>query len=130
MLGPHTRMMVRAEELARIIHPEIYAAQRGLSFSRAGRGDVWRRGRGGLGFCGVAGGVLLQGARPGRLRRQLDEADGEAGEALLVGEGRRQGDLDSGRHLGDPGGDLDQPEAQRVELRVTPERSEEHTSEL
>jgi hypothetical protein len=56
---------------ARVIHPEIYAAQRGLSFSRSGRGDVWRRGRGGLGFCGVAGGVLLQGARPGRLQHDV-----------------------------------------------------------
>jgi hypothetical protein len=53
---------------------------------------------------------------------QGEGAAGEADEALLVGIARRQRNLDSGDHFGDAGGDLDEGEADGVELRVAPER--------
>jgi len=46
----------------------------------------------------------------------------ERGKPDLVGVGSRQGDLDVGDHLGDAPGDLDQAEADRIELSVAPER--------
>jgi hypothetical protein len=41
---------------------------------------------------------------------------------VLVGIARRQGDLDSGGHLGDPHRDLKQGEAERAELGLASER--------
>jgi hypothetical protein len=55
---------------------------------------------------------------PQRLRRQFGQTGGEGCEAVLIGKAGRQRDLD----LGDQFGDLDQAEAQGVELGVTPER--------
>ncbi len=64
----------------------------------------------------------MSGHRPRRLRRQLGEAAGEIGETGLIREGAWQGHLDAGDHLGDAGGDFDQTQPDRVELRLAPER--------
>ncbi len=50
------------------------------------------------------------------------DAASERGKPDLVGVGSRQGDLDAGDHLGDAPGDLDQAEADCIELSVAPER--------
>jgi hypothetical protein len=42
-------------------------------------------------------------------------------KSAWYGIGGRQGDLDAGDHLGDASGDLDQAEADRVELCIAPE---------
>ena len=65
---------------------------------------------------------LCWGIRPRRLRRQFGDTTGEIGEAGLVGKAARQGDLDAGDHFGDAGRDLEQPEADGVELGIAPER--------
>ena len=73
------------------------------------------------GLVGCEGRARAGHAAPGS-GRQLDGAAGEKCPALLVGIAGRQRDLDPGVHLGDPGGDLDQREPDRVELGVAPER--------
>ena len=75
-----------------------------------------------VGFGGLAGTGSVEGTLPRGSGRQLDGAAGEECPALLVGIAGRQRDLDPGLHLGDPGGDLDQREPERVELGVAPER--------
>src|ERR1700675_2654169 len=65
---------------------------------------------------------LYWGIRPRQSRRQRRDTSGERGEASLIGEGARQGDLDAGDHLGDAAGDLDQAEPDRIELGIAPER--------
>ena len=76
----------------------------------------------GGGLVRVARNGLGRGTLPRSLRRQLDGAAGEERPACLMGIAGRQGDLDPGLHLDDPGGDLDQREADRVELSGAPER--------
>ncbi len=71
-----------------------------------------------VGVCGWAKGFEL-GQPPRRSRRQLGDAAGEIGKAGLIGKGARQGDLDAGDHLGDAPGDLDQAEADRIELALS-----------
>src|ERR1700679_2787486 len=63
------------------------------------------------------------GTRPRCSRRQFGDAAGECGEADLVRVPGRQGEFDPGDHFGDAPGDLDQTEADRVELGIAPERS-------
>ena len=68
-------------------------------------GDMVLRGvevGGERGWRGYAEGVVL-GIRPRQSRRQFRDTTGEIGEAGLIGEGARQGDLDAGDHLGDRG---------------------------
>src|SRR4249919_36634 len=94
---------------------------------RGSRSDVREDGANGAVWIvddGVGGGWggSIRGTSPRRLRRQSECARGEAGEALLVGVARRQRDLDARNLLRDPGGDLDESEAQGVELGVAPER--------
>ena len=64
------------------------------------------------------------GRRPAGSGRQLDGAAGEERPGRLVGLAGRQGHLDPGLQLGDPGGDLDQREPDRVELGIAPERKD------
>ena len=68
------------------------------------------------------GRVSLAGTSPVGSRWQRESAAGEAGEADLVGVGRWQRDLDAGDEFSNPGGDLDEGEAQSVELGVAPKR--------
>jgi hypothetical protein len=65
------------------------------------------------GLCGASG--------PRRSRRQLGDLAGEHGEPGLVGVGGRQGNLDARDHLGHACSNLDQAEADRVELGLAPE---------
>ena len=65
---------------------------------------------------------MYWGIRPRQSRRQRRDTTGEIGEAGLIGEGARQGDLDAGDHLGDAARDLDQAEPDRVELGIASER--------
>jgi hypothetical protein len=86
-------------------------------------GSVLDRGAGGTAVRGwwVARGKLRRGTLPrgsGRPRGSRGEQD----EAAPVGIAGGQRDLDPGRQLGDPAGHLDQRQAERVELGVTPER--------
>jgi hypothetical protein len=102
--------------LARLIHEGNFA-------SAIGRGEGGARCAFSVFDDGVGGGLerLDRGASPRRLwRHSLGTAD-EAGEALLVGIARRQRDLDAGDQFGDAGGELDEGEADRIELRVAPE---------
>src|SRR3954451_17171504 len=66
-------------------------------------------------------GVFVWGIRPRRSRWQLGDLAGEHGEPGLVGVAGRQGNLDAGDHLGHAPRDLDQAEADRVELCLAPE---------
>ena len=61
------------------------------------------------------------GSQPRWSGWQLGGPGGEQGQALPVGISRRQRHLDPGGELGHAGGDLDQREADRVELRPAPE---------
>jgi hypothetical protein len=104
--------------LARIIH-------RGLVFG----GFCLRRaalfgGAGGARAVGawVTGDGFGRGTRPRRSGRQLGGAGRQQHEAVPVVVAGRQGDLDPGGELGDPRDDLDQREAEGVELGVAPER--------
>jgi hypothetical protein len=81
-------------------------------------GGAWGAGAGGLGLKGWA---WFGARRPRGSGRALGGA-GEPDEAGLVGVGARQSDLDPGDQFGDPGGNLDQGEAQGVELGGAPER--------
>ena len=74
---------------------------------------------GGLEVAGTGSG---RGTLPRGSRRQRGGPSGEAGPARLVRIAGWQGHLDPGDHLGDPGGDLDQGQADGVELGVAPER--------
>src|SRR3954453_13103060 len=78
----------------------------------------WRRGRWWSGFE-----VEPRGLCVGHPAPPLTVADlaGEHGEPGLVGVGGRQGNLDAGDHLGHAPRDLDQAEADRVELCLAPE---------
>ena len=71
---------------------------------------------------GVAPKGLSGGTPPHRLRRQFGDATSEIGKADLIREGGGQRDPDAGDHFGDPPGDFDQAEADRVELGIAPER--------
>ena len=71
---------------------------------------------------GVAPRGLSGGTPPHRLRRQFGDATSEIGKADLIREGGGQRDPDAGDHFGDPPGDFDQAEADRVELGLAPER--------
>jgi hypothetical protein len=63
-----------------------------------------------------------RGTLPRGSGRQLDGTGGEERPAGLMRIAGRQGHLDPGFQLGDPGGDLDQDQADRVELSGAPER--------
>ena len=65
---------------------------------------------------------LVWGMPPRRVTAVVWRLAGEHRKAGLVREGGRQGDPDAGDHFGDAPGDLDQAEADRVELCVAPER--------
>ena len=62
------------------------------------------------------------GTRPRGSGRQRGGPSGEADPARLVRIARRQGHFDPGDHLGDPGGNFDQRQTNRVELGGAPER--------
>ena len=85
---------------------------------RSGMGDRW-----GGEALEVAGRGLGRGTRP---RLSGDQAAEDEVEDRLIGRAGRQMDLDLGFHLDDAGGDLDQPQPQRVELGDPPGRGPGH----
>src|SRR5512144_2317142 len=83
-------------------------------------GSVGRRGVGG---CGGGHG---RGTRPRLSGDQPQQAAEDEVEDRLIGRAGRQMDLDLGFQFDDAGGDLDQPQPQRVELRDPPGRGPGH----
>lgn len=70
--------------------------------------------------CGLKGGVWFEGALPcGSGDEARDAVEGEA-EDLLVRAGVGPLDADQGLQLGDAGSDLDETQAQGIELDGTP----------
>src|SRR5512147_1963859 len=76
--------------------------------------------------CDWAGGLARSGddggTRPRFSGDQPRQAAEDEVEDRLIGRAGRQMDLDLGFHLDDAGGDLDQPQPQRVELGDPPGR--------
>src|SRR5262245_62069208 len=68
----------------------------------------------------VDGRGSIAGTSPWSSWRESEGAFREAGKACPIGVARRQRDLDAGDELGDPRGDLDDGEAQGVELGIAP----------
>jgi hypothetical protein len=69
----------------------------------------------------VDGRGLIAGTSPGGSGRQSEGAAGEAREARFIRVARRQRDFDAGDLLRDASGDLDQRQADGVELGIAPE---------
>ena len=65
----------------------------------------------------------MVGARcPGGQGGRLTARPASSSQLVLIGVAGRQRDLDAGGHLGDAGGDLEQRDADGVELGIAPER--------
>jgi hypothetical protein len=77
---------------------------------------------------GVAGRGLGRGTPPRRSGDQARQAAEDEAEDRLIGRAGRQVDLDLGFHLDDAGGDLDQPQPERIELRNPPRGTPRHRS--
>ncbi len=73
-----------------------------------------------MGVCGCGEGGLLRGTDPVCYGGSL--AMRRARSAGLIREGAWQGNFDAGVHFGDAPGNLDQAQADGVELGVAPER--------